>query len=193
MQTNKRFLVLAFVLALSACSNVPPLPPVDVTWLSTQAARAAQEGMLEPATIKRDAAYAAKFRVGREFYTVTTYAPIVLATNGYGDEKSVSAIRFSAARDSLEIFTRNPQNGEAYRASVPLENANYWPEFSFPMIRGNRVELVPMQVVNLIRKPDNADPVRGAREYLQRGMPNVDLPQFTEIPSDGPNVIAGDR
>ncbi len=182
---------LIILLGLTACSATPPLPPVDMTWLSLQAARTTQEGMVEPAKYNANRVYAAKVRIGTEFYSVTTHAPLILTTTGYGDEKSISALRFSLNQGELLLFTRNPKNGEGYRAIIPLDEANYWPQFSFPFIKGNMIEELPVQVVSVIRKPDPADNVRGLREYLQRSMP-AEEPIYTELPDSGPRATSDD-
>ncbi|TAH32236.1 MAG: hypothetical protein EYC62_09435 [Alphaproteobacteria bacterium] len=183
---------LIIILSLASCGNTPPLPPVEMTWLSLQAARTTQEGMVEPAKYNANRVYAAKVRIGNEFYSITTHAPLILATTGYGDEKSVSAMRFSLNQDELLLFTRNPKNGEGYRAIIPLEEANFWPQFSFPFLKGNMIEELPVQVVNVIRKPDPADNVRGLREYLQRSMPPEE-PFYTELPDSGPRALSDDK
>ncbi len=180
---QKSLLSTAFaaLLLLSACSSTPPLPPVDMTWLSLQAARTTQEGMVESAKYDPNRVYAAKIRIGDEFYTITTHAPLILAQTGHGDEKSISAMRFSKDQNEILLFTRNPKNGEGFRAIIALNEANYWPQFSFPFIKNGRLDNLPVQVVSIIRKPDPDDNIRGIREYLQRSMP-AEQPMFTEIP-----------
>ena len=181
----------AAVLLMAGCSSTPPLPPVDVTWLSLQAARTAQEGMVEAPRYDKNRIYAAKIRVANQFYSITTNAPVILSSTGMGDEKSITAMRFSRDQNEILIFTRNPRNGEGYRVNIPLDEANYWPEFNFPIIRGNRVQTMPVQIISVIRKPDLPDSVRGMREYLQRELPPEE-PRFTELPDPGPKIRSND-
>lgn len=185
--------VPAFLLTLALAGCVAPtaLPPIDVTWLSLQAARTAQEGMVDPAVIDQNRVYAAKLRIGGEFYTVTTAAPLIFNTAGQGDAKAISALRFNKAQDEITLFTRHPENGEGYRAIVPLTRANDWPQFSFPFVRGNTVQTLPVQIVSVIRRPDLDDEVRGLREYLQRGLP-ADQPYFIEREADKPRPQSDD-
>jgi hypothetical protein len=166
-------------LALAGCVAPTALPPVDMTWLSLQAARTAQEGMLDPAKIDQNRVYAAKLRIGAEFFTLTTNAPLILSASGSGDARAISAMRFGKSQDEITLFTRNPENGEGYRAIIPLTEANDWPQFSFPFLRGGKLETLPVQVVSVIRRPDPDDDVRGLREYLQRAVP-AEQPYFIE-------------
>lgn len=175
-----RFSILLLTVLLAGCSNLPPLPSVNITWLSLQAARTAQEGMMDPAAQEPDRVYGAKIRIADKFYSLTTYAPLILASTGFGDERAISAVRFSRDQTEIQLFSRSPKNGEGFRVNIPLNEAADWPVFSFPFLRGNKLEMQPVQIVDLIRKPDQDDPVRGMREYLQRGMPELE-PQFKEI------------
>ncbi len=182
--------LLGFLIA--GCAPLPPLASVDMTWLSLQAARTAQEGMLDPAVQHPDRLYNARIRIGSEYYSISTAAPLVLSSYGRGDMRAVSAVRFSKDQLELVFFTRNPKNGEAFRTLIPLNEATYWPVFSFPFIKGQNLEMLPVQVVDLRRQPDRSDNVRGIREYLQRSLPESE-PQFMEIGKERPSVLKNDQ
>lgn len=175
----KKIIAFSALALLIGCAA--PQKGVEITWLSLQAARTAQEGMVEPGGTDPNRVYGAKLKIGDQFYSLTTHAPVILASTGYEDEKAVTAIRFSRDQHAIQLFTRNPKNGEGFRAEIPLPVAKDWPVFSFPVIQGRGLDMRAVQVVDLIRKPDLDDNVRGFREYLQREMPPLD-PQFHPLP-----------
>lgn len=181
-----RILAVCLLVFLTGCQSGPaPVPPIEITWLSLQAARTAQEGMLDAAKIDANRVYAAKLKIAGDFYTLTTHAPLILASSGQGDARAITGMRFSARQDEILLFTRNPRNGEGYRAIIPLTDADSFPQFSFPLLRYGQLTNLPVQLVSVIRRPDPDDDVRGMREYLQRAVPPEE-PQFQEKDPDPP-------
>ncbi|MGE0252701.1 MAG: hypothetical protein AB7G80_03095 [Dongiaceae bacterium] len=182
------FLLLGvLVMGLQACAPLPPMPPVYLSWLHSSAARTAQEGMLEANAGDSDRYYRAHLRINGQDKTITTRAPLVLGRLGRGDEEAYSIARFSYDQNEIHLFSRNPQNGEGFRAIIPLEDVKTYPEFSFPIIRDGKLKMLPVQIISVERRPDRPDAVKGMRYYLQRHLPDVPdqkLPYKSEIEAE---------
>lgn len=75
-----------------------------------------------------------RLKSGEQRYEVTSIAPLVLKTWGFGWGRAKSLMSLDETRQNLRLFTYDVRRGKAYQTSLPLSELQPGKTFSFPML-----------------------------------------------------------
>lgn len=179
MKRNSSLFALIFLLA--ACTATPDqgyfswIESQDasvnhVSWLHQSVARTVQEGMTADVKQIPDVPrYGAKVAVGGEAFAISSDAPVIIDSAGYGADAAVSVLRIEPGRREVLLLTRNPENGEAFRAIITFDKG--FSPFAFPILRGGMLQTENVQLLEWAELPPAEDNMSDWRAALKRAVP----------------------
>lgn len=144
---RKLLIILTLPLFLGACwgessKDDENTISLDTQEISTEQATKTQADMVKDSGVDLSNVIVVRMMVDGERKEATSVTPAFISKTGEGENESYTVFRFTKDKNTLNLFSRDPETGKGYQASITRQELAKHKNFVFPMIKEGKLKKV---------------------------------------------------